>query len=240
MTDPICGMTVEPERAAGNYSYDGQTYYFCSGHCLAKFKEEPARYVTTAALENSAASDRVTDPVCGMKVDPSKAGGSHEYNGQTYYFCGRHCLTKFKEDPKSILRPAGVGQVAHGHEHAAANPAHHHSPSPTPEKTQPAAGGFYVCPMDLEVRESKPGACPKCGMALEAEVSAAPALKTEYVCPMHPEIVRSEPGSCPICGMALEPRTVTLEEAANPELTDMTRRFWVSAALSLPLFAIAM
>ena len=94
----------------------------------------------------------------------------------------------------------------------------------------------YVCPMDPEVRESKPGACPKCGMALEPETLAAPATRIEYVCPMHPEIVRDEPGSCPICGMALEPRTVTLEDAPNPELVDMTRRFWISAALSLPLF----
>ena len=85
--------------------------------------------------------------------------------------------------------------------------------------------GTYVCPMDPEVRESKPGACPKCGMALEPAAPSAPAVKTEYVCPMHPEIVRPEPGFCPICGMALEPRTVTLEEEANPELVNMTRRF---------------
>ena len=57
--------------------------------------------------------------------------------------------------------------------------------------------GTYVCPMDPEVRESKPGACPKCGMALEPAAPSAPAVKTEYVCPMHPEIVRPEPGSCP-------------------------------------------
>jgi Cu+-exporting ATPase len=75
-------------------------------------------------------------------------------------------------------------------------------------------------------------------MALEAEVVSAPSA-TEYMCPMHPEIVSDEPGSCPICGMALEPRTVTLEEK-NPELQDMTRRFWVGAALSLPLVVIAM
>ena len=86
-----------------------------------------------------------------------------------------------------------------------------------------------------EVREDKPGPCPKCGMALEPEAPAAPLVKTEYVCPMHPEIVRPEPGACPICGMALEPRTVTLEEEANPELVDMTRRFWVGVALSVPI-----
>lgn len=68
----------------------------------------------------------------------------------------------------------------------------------------------------------------------------AALTKTEYICPMHLEIVRDEPGSCPICGMALEPRTVTLTEEENPELKDMTRRFWVGAVLSLPVLAIAM
>jgi len=102
-------------------------------------------------------------------------------------------------------------------------------------------GASYVCPMDPEVRENKPGPCPKCGMALEAEfISPFPATKTEYICPMHPEIVRQEPGSCPLCGMALEPRTVTLEEEANPELEDMTRRFWISAVLSVPVLFLAM
>ena len=94
--------------------------------------------------------------------------------------------------------------------------------------------------MDPEVRQDKPGPCPKCGMALEPEAPAAPLVKTEYVCPMHPEIVRPEPGACPICGMALEPRTVTLEEEANPELVDMTRRFWVGVALSVPIVFFAM
>ena len=69
---------------------------------------------------------------------------------------------------------------------------------------------------------------------------ASPTAKTEYTCPMHPEIVRNEPGNCPICGMNLEPRTVTLEEVPNPELTDMTLRFWWSVALSLPVFLLAM
>jgi len=63
----------------------------------------------------------------------------------------------------------------------------------------------------------------------------------DWTCPMHPEVLRSEPGSCPICGMALEPRDVTLDdETANPELADMTRRFWLAAAFTLPLVAVAM
>jgi len=62
----------------------------------------------------------------------------------------------------------------------------------------------------------------------------------QYTCPMHPEIVRDHPGSCPICGMALELHTVSLEEEENPELVDMTRRFWISLTLSLPVFLIGM
>jgi Cu+-exporting ATPase len=93
-----------------------------------------------------------------------------------------------------------------------------------------------MCP---EVRQIGPGPCPQCGMALDPELPAPLASKIEYTCPMHPEVVRAEPGSCPICGMALEPRTVTAEED-NPELSDMTRRFWISLALSAPLLVVAM
>jgi|TARA_R100000501_G_scaffold18455_1_gene39055 Cu+-exporting ATPase len=63
---------------------------------------------------------------------------------------------------------------------------------------------------------------------------------TIYTCPMHPEIRQVGPGSCPICGMALEPETVSLEDGPDPELVDMTRRFWVSALFTLPLFIYAM
>ncbi len=99
---------------------------------------------------------------------------------------------------------------------------------------------MYTCPMHPEIREPGPGACPKCGMALEPLAPSTPATRTEWTCPMHPEIVRNEPGSCPICGMALEPKTITAEEEENPELLDMTRRLRVSAVLSVPLVVIAM
>ncbi len=72
------------------------------------------------------------------------------------------------------------------------------------------------------------------------EGSAAKVEGRLYTCPMHPEIRRAEPGTCPICGMALEPVRATLVEEANPELADMTRRFWVSTVLTLPLIALAM
>jgi Cu+-exporting ATPase len=111
---------------------------------------------------------------------------------------------------------------------------HTHTSPRTPDKIA------YVCPMCPEVRELKPGACPSCGMALEPEVPITSPPRTEYTCPMHPQIVRPGPGSCPICGMALEPRTVTAAQEENPELRDMTRRFWISLALTAPLLAIAM
>jgi Cu+-exporting ATPase len=94
--------------------------------------------------------------------------------------------------------------------------------------------------MHPEIQEMGPSPCPKCGMALEPESVPMSATRTEYTCPMHPEILRDAPGDCPICGMALEPVTVTAEEPENPELVDMTRRFWVSAVLTLPLLVIAM
>src|SRR6516165_8409065 len=170
------------------------------------------------------------DPICGMEVDPSDATESHTYNGQTYYFYGHHCVTKFKEDPEKFLK-------GRANEHAA--PAHERA-HVVPQIPQDKAEHGYVCPMDPEVRSVQPGPCPKCGMALEPAAPAAPSVKTEYVCPMHPEIVRPEPGSCPICGMALEPRIVTLQEETNPELIDMTRRFWISVVLTTPIFFLAM
>lgn len=98
---------------------------------------------------------------------------------------------------------------------------------------------IYTCPMHPEIRQQGPGTCPKCGMALEPLVEPAAAVSTEYTCPMHPEIIRDHPGNCPKCGMALEPRTVAAEEE-NEELIDMTRRFWVSTVLSIPVFVLAM
>jgi P-type Cu+ transporter len=162
----------------------------------------------------------VKDVVCGMDVDPARAAGESRYGGETYYFCSRSCKQKFDRDP---ARYAAGGGWADDHPHQ----------TPEPE------GVRYVCPMDPEVRQDRPGNCPKCGMALEPEVPA-PATKVEYTCPMHPEVVSDRPGSCPKCGMALEPRTVAAGDAANPELADMTRRFWVGAALSLPVFVLAM
>jgi len=127
------------------------------------------------------AGSSVRDPVCGMTIDPAKAAAKVEYAGTKYYFCSAGCAAKFRADPERYVKP----------------------PEPKPPAPPPPAG-------------------------------------TLYTCPMHPEIIRDAPGACPICGMALEPRTVTLEEGENPELVSMRRRFWVSTALTLPVFVIAM
>jgi Cu+-exporting ATPase len=172
----------------------------------------------------------VKDPVCNMAVDPASAPASAEYKGKNFYFCCSHCQQRFNADPEKYLapKPSGIQMVQIGGIAPAA-----------PPQQQSARKGTvaYVCPMDPEVRELKPGACPKCGMALEPET-----LQTvEYTCPMHPEIVRDQPGSCPICGMALEPRvTAGVHPEDDSELRSMQRRFWVGVALSIPLLVLSM
>jgi Cu+-exporting ATPase len=239
-------MNVIPAEAAGSHTHHGETYFFCSTHCVEKFRKEPERYLDNthahgassgnpfAILSSSSSPHRgpageanlPKDPVCGMSVDPASAAGKHAHGGQTYFFCSAGCLQKFRSQPETYLQQQGAEPHPH-RQHAAAQ--------------KERGGTEYTCPMDPEIRQANPGPCPKCGMALEpAELTAAVLTRREYVCPMHPEIVRSEPGSCPICGMALELREVTLEEEANPELKDMKRRFWVSLALTLPVFFIAM
>jgi len=99
----------------------------------------------------------------------------------------------------------------------------------------------YTCPMHPEVRRPGPGSCPKCGMTLEPvqPVALAPSA-VEWTCPMHPQIVRHAPGNCPICGMALELRSPTEDHTENPELRDMSHRFWTTVILTVPLLAVAM
>ena len=179
------------------------------------------------------------DPVCGMNVDPATAKHVYDHAGKTHYFCCAPCQEKFKAEPGKYL-----GQQPPAHPSSLVKPGSapatecpHFYPNQEPQ----TKGAAYVCPMCPEVRENKPGACPSCGMALEADVPVA-STRTDYTCPMHPQIARPGPGSCPICGMALERRTLTAatHNEENPELRDMTRRFWVSLALTAPLMAIAM
>lgn len=163
------------------------------------------------------------DPVCGMSVTADSTRlFTHE--SKIYGFCSDTCLGKFSQSPDGYLRSKAQDR------------RDHESPAPiTPADT----AASYICPMCPEVHSIGPGNCPKCGMALEPESPARSTGQTKFVCPMHPEVSQDEPGSCPICGMALEPLSLTLEDS-NPELDDMTRRFWVALALTLPVFVIAM
>ena len=117
-----------------------------------------------------------------------------------------------------------------------------HSPNETARTVsarQPAKK--YFCPMCEAVESDTPGSCPKCGMALEPNPTVREKPKTIYTCPMHPQIEQDHPGNCPICGMTLEPKNIFAGgEEENPELRDMTRRLWIGAALSLPVFILAM
>lgn len=110
------------------------------------------------------------------------------------------------------------------------------SPEAAAGSMEYAGATYYFCSSScLEKFRASPGEY----IGGQGRVVPSPA-SGEYTCPMHPEIVSPEPGSCPICGMALEPKTVTAEEGPNPELKDMSRRFWISLILALPVFVIAM
>jgi P-type Cu+ transporter len=245
--DPVCGMNVNSETAKHVHEHAGQTYYFCCGHCVEKFKADPMQYLSKASQRGStfvtlgeppsakpASAALERDPVCGMKVNPATSQYIHEKDGRKHYFCSQGCEQKFKSDPEKYVRKEKLAS-----ERAAATKAPLTTAAPEARSRKPEAEASYFCPMCPEIRESKPGACPSCGMALEPETPVA-ASRTEYTCPMHPQIVRSEPGSCPICGMALEPRTLTAAADDNPELRDMSRRFWISLILTAPLLVIAM
>ncbi|MGO2632887.1 MAG: HAD-IC family P-type ATPase, partial [Galactobacter sp.] len=132
----------------------------------------------------------VTDPVCGMTLDPAQAAASEDVNGQTYYFCSESCHTKFLAQPERY--------VDHGDGHD-----DHAGPPPYP--SPPAGSGPVI-----------------------------------YTCPMHPQVRQDGPGACPICGMALEPERATATTEPNPELASMTRRFWISAVLSVPILVLGM
>ncbi|MFQ5765310.1 MAG: heavy metal translocating P-type ATPase, partial [Rhodospirillales bacterium] len=159
------------------------------------------------------------DPVCGMTVDPVTAEHRFEHAGESYFFCCGGCLEKFKADPQAYPRAR--------------------EESAPPPKAP--AGVRYTCPMHPEVVQDGPGDCPKCGMALEPMTPVPVPGAARYTCPMHPEIVEDGPGDCPACGMALEPLGVAAAaEEENPELIDMTRRFWISLVFTVPVVILAM
>jgi Cu+-exporting ATPase len=141
------------------------------------------------------------DPVCGMTVVPEKAAGKVEHAGKTYYFCSKSCAGRFSDDPEKFLAASGTGGMNHGPAPSEHGPMHH---------------------------------------TVSAASRGADEKQVRYTCPMHPEIVQVGPGTCPICGMALEPMDIFAEVEADPEYDSMRLRFWVSAALSLPVLLLSM
>jgi Cu+-exporting ATPase len=142
--DPVCGMTVDPSRAAGAHQHAGSTYCFCSKGCLEKFRASPDAFIPSHEPVE-------IDPVCKMKVTPKTAAASHEHAGKTYYFCNPGCKTKFVANPAKYLSPTAQAEPM-----IPASPSH---------------DVMYTCPMHPEVRQKGPGPCPKCGMALEPEIA---------------------------------------------------------------------
>lgn len=173
----------------------------------------------------SVADAVIRDPVCGMTVDPAAGKPTAEHGGHLYHFCSERCRSKFTAEPEKYLTatdPVCGMRV----DRAAAKHFSRHE-----------GQGFYFCSAGCK---GKFEAEPAKYLGDKPEPQAMPK-GTQYTCPMHPEIVRDKPGACPICGMALEPMGVpTGDEGPNPELVDFTRRFWVSAVLSVPLLIFAM
>jgi Cu+-exporting ATPase len=167
MIDPVCGMTVDPESAAGSAEYGGTTYYFCSQGCLEKFQRDPKAFLSHK------------DPVCGMDVLPEEAAGSAEFEGETYYFCGVSCLERFKADPRRYLSESAPEPMSgpKGAEYTC--PMHPEirqiGPGSCPKcgmalepvNPLPVRTVKWTCPMHPEIVRDEPGSCPICGMALE-------------------------------------------------------------------------
>jgi P-type Cu+ transporter len=200
------------------------------------------------------------DPICGMKVDETTAL-SAERDGETFWFCSEHCRKTFLAQP-AATRPREIAAQAdhnagehsccatkesgqtedhehHGHSRRPGD--HSHARHHADDGVKSSSAAKYYCPMCPGVGSDKPGDCPQCGMALERNPAWKAEARVIYTCPMHPEIEQDQPGNCPKCGMALEPKTVTGEaEEDDSELRDMSRRFWIGGALTLPVFFLAM
>ncbi len=172
------------------------------------------------------------DPICGMDVKESSPHQA-EKNGETFYFCSAGCREKFlnQDQPEKKEEEKEESSCCHTDDDGKGE-----SKKPSRKKTTKK----FICPMCEGVESDEPGDCPKCGMSLEPASPQRAATKTIYTCPMHPEVEQEGPGSCPKCGMDLEPKDVRAEEEDDGELRNMTRRFWVSVALGLPVFLLAM
>lgn len=179
----------------------------------------------SAKAAPSVADAIIRDPVCGMTVDPAVGKPTAEHGGHLYHFCSERCRSKFAAEPEKYLTATDPVCGMHVDRATAKHFSRHEGQ------------GFYFCSAGCKVKfEAEPAKY----LGDKPEPQAMPK-GTQYTCPMHPEIVRDKPGACPICGMALEPMGVPSgDEGPNPELVDFTRRFWVSAVLSVPLLIFAM
>jgi Cu+-exporting ATPase len=146
-----------------------------------------------------------------MSVDPPKAAAMIDHAGQSYYFCSKGCAQRFAQSPAKYV--------------TAAIDSRKHSSLPVIQSSA--------------VANSTPVAVPNHGSSTKSAPTAA-SEGVRYTCPMHPQIVQVGPGSCPICGMALEPLDPLAEVEADPEYDSMRKRFWINAALSLPLLVLSM
>ncbi|WP_410053197.1 heavy metal translocating P-type ATPase [Bradyrhizobium sp. SZCCHNR1015] len=184
-----------------------------------------------------------------MSVDPATSKHRFEHQGQTYHFCSASCRTKFAADPAKYLvtaAPAAAASCCGGHDHH----AHQHDdakvidpvcgmsvdPATSKHRFEHAGHAFHFCSAGCR---TKFAAEPDKYLGEREPPPEMPA-GTIYTCPMHPEIRQEGPGTCPICGMALEPDVISLDDAPNPELADMTRRFWIGAVLAAPVVVLEM
>ncbi|MBK8464289.1 MAG: heavy metal translocating P-type ATPase [Chloracidobacterium sp.] len=206
----------------------------------------------TGTEKQIATADEFIDPICGMTVDPIAAAGTFNHEDKTYYFCSKGCLQKFIAQTQGV--PAS-GHVEIGREQKETVPHGDMKATAGGDFVDPVCGmtvapetsagkydfegeAYYFCSTGcMNKFKQNPASFlhEKKEKILEAE-----SLGVEYTCPMHPEIVQIGPGSCPKCGMALEPKVMTLDDGPDPEYVDMKRRFWISAVLTLPVFALAM
>jgi Cu+-exporting ATPase len=141
----------------------------------------------------------------------------------------------------------GCGHAHHHHHHAAGAPAGAKAvdpvcgmsvdPATTAHHAEHAGQAFHFCSAGCR---TKFVADPQRYLGDRPAPAPVAPPGTIYTCPMHPEVRQEGPGSCPICGMALEPETFTADAGPNPELADMTRRFWIGLALAAPVFAMEM
>jgi len=198
------------------------------------------------------------DPICGMTVDPATAAGSHDHRGQRYYFCGLSCLERFKADPERALQP----QLVSSPKPTTRRPLPMMQSAPVvmgaaaidpvcgmTVQSATAAGSYeyqgktyYFCATScltkFRAEPTRYLTPPEQRMSRIMPVPSGGAV--EYICPMDPEVLETQPGACRICGMALEPKVVSLEDERNPELEDMTRRFWICLGPSLLVMLLAM